>query len=128
VLLAANVGFLAIPGLGGQNNNNATNSNASAAQSSNTSSAGQIFSLLSMISSLGSIIIGLLLVRQRRRQTQLENSNCRVRSTLFSGVLDICHSILDLQPEYLEYFESMKFGVDLLAIMYSLPYVFLLWA
>ena len=54
VLLSANVGFLAIPAL--------------------STPAAQILSLASMISSLGCIIIGLLLVRLHRRQMNLESS------------------------------------------------------
>jgi hypothetical protein len=55
VLLSANVGFLAIPAL--------------------STPAAQILSLASMISSLGCIIIGLLLVRLHRRQMSLESSD-----------------------------------------------------
>lgn len=55
MLLAANVSFLAIP---------------SVDQASEEASWSQILSILSVIASIGSIILGLLLVRQHRTKSK----------------------------------------------------------
>ena len=63
-MLTANVGFLAIPGVVLSNLNGSTLSNAS--QVNIFPSATQIASSLSVEASIGSIVIGLLLVRHNR--------------------------------------------------------------
>jgi hypothetical protein len=62
-MLSANVGFLAIPGVILSNLNSSL---TSASQVVIFTSYSQIFSSLSMEASIGSIIIGLLLVRVNR--------------------------------------------------------------
>jgi hypothetical protein len=63
-MLTANVGFLAIPGVVLSNLNGANLTSAS--QVVIFSSPSQISSSLSVVTSVGSIVIGLLLVRHNR--------------------------------------------------------------
>ncbi|TDL22881.1 hypothetical protein BD410DRAFT_202988 [Rickenella mellea] len=88
VLLAANVAFLSIPASG-------------------VNESGQIASLLSTASSIGGIMLGLLLVRQHRNKSKDTANNA---------------------AEYLSNRTHPKLGLETLAIMYSLPYALLMWA
>ncbi|KAK7048564.1 hypothetical protein R3P38DRAFT_2606375 [Favolaschia claudopus] len=94
VVLNANVGFLSIQSvdtLGGIKGR----------------SAVQIFSYLSILASIGSIILGLLLVRQNR--------------TIFhESAFDISASVTRRS--------SKRFGLELPALIFALPYALLVWA
>ncbi|PPQ72727.1 hypothetical protein CVT24_012561 [Panaeolus cyanescens] len=92
VLLNANVAFLAIQSVDIE---------------SPSRTPIQISCYLSIISSVGCIIIALLLMRQTR--------NKRRESA-------------DEAQQFLTRRSSMTFGLESLAIMYSLPYAFLMWA
>jgi chaperone required for assembly of F1-ATPase len=72
VLLSANVGFLAIPGvvLSNLSGTNITSAN----QVVIFTSPAQIASSLSVVGSIGSIIIGLLLVRHNRTKEKEDRS------------------------------------------------------
>jgi hypothetical protein len=59
-MLSVNVGFLAIPGVVPTNNNNSLIS----------STPSEIVSYLSLIASVGSIVVGLLLVRHHRTKQE----------------------------------------------------------
>ncbi|KAH9855343.1 hypothetical protein C2E23DRAFT_858007 [Lenzites betulinus] len=92
VLLNANVAFLAIP---------------SVDDGSKQLSAAQISSNLSIVTSVGSILLGLLLIRQHRVKSK------------------------DTADDAWRYLSSRKhptLGLETLAIIYSLPYALLMWA
>ncbi|KAH9947505.1 hypothetical protein B0H21DRAFT_738326 [Amylocystis lapponica] len=92
VMLNANVAFLTIPDVdpgGGKR------------------TAAQIASFISIVTSIGSIILGLLLVRQHR---------VKPRETAHEAV------------EYLLKQKHPTLGLETLAILYSLPYALLMWA
>ncbi|KAH7924789.1 hypothetical protein BV22DRAFT_1119960 [Leucogyrophana mollusca] len=92
VVLNANVAFLAVPGV-----DLGTGGNESPAQ---------IASYISIVNSVGAVILGLLLVRQNRtkgRESAEEAASFMTRMT-----------------------QSM-FGTETLAILYSLPYALLMW-
>ncbi|KAH9899337.1 hypothetical protein C8Q73DRAFT_638403 [Cubamyces lactineus] len=91
VLLNANVAFLAIP---------------SVDNGSGKLTAPQISSYLSIITSVGSILLGLLLIRQHRVKSK------------------------DTAEEAWRYLSSRKhptLGLETLSIIYSLPYALLMW-
>ncbi|KAI0642660.1 hypothetical protein C8Q79DRAFT_1013332 [Trametes meyenii] len=91
VLLNANVAFLAIP---------------SVDDGTTTLTAAQISSYLSIVTSVGSILLGLLLVRQHRVKSK------------------------DTADDAWRYLSSRKhptLGLETLAIIYSLPYALLMW-
>ncbi|TDL18707.1 hypothetical protein BD410DRAFT_842581 [Rickenella mellea] len=84
VLLNANVAFLSIPSV---------------------NEAAQIASLLSTASSIGGIMLGLLLVRQHRNKSK---------------------DTANIAADYLSSRTHPKLGLETLAIMYSLPYALLI--
>ena len=91
VLLNANVAFLAIP---------------SVDNGSSSISPAQISSSLSIVTSVGSILLGLLLIRQHRVKSK------------------------DTAEEAHRFLMSRKhkaLGLETLAIIYSLPYALLMW-
>ncbi|KAI9458695.1 hypothetical protein BJY52DRAFT_1223443 [Lactarius psammicola] len=105
VMLTANVGFLAIPGVLISNMNN--NDMTGASQLDIFVSPPQIASSISILASVGSIVIGLLLVRHNRSKQKEDPagaSNYLYKST---------HRIFGLEP---------------MAIIFSLPWALLMWA
>lgn len=92
VLLNANVAFLAVP---------------SVDPGSRNRTPAQLASYLSIITSIGSIVIGLLLLRQHRTKP-IESS--------------------EEVDNYLRSRKSNALGFETLAILYSLPYSLLLWS
>ncbi|KAI0356096.1 hypothetical protein OH77DRAFT_1401749 [Trametes cingulata] len=91
VLLNANVAFLAIPSVDNGNDQ---------------LTAAQISSYLSIVTSVGSIVLGLLLIRQHRVKSK------------------------DTADDAWRYLSSRKhptLGLETLAIIYSLPYALLMW-
>ncbi|KAI0366828.1 hypothetical protein BV20DRAFT_951560 [Pilatotrama ljubarskyi] len=91
VLLNANVAFLAIPSVDNDDEQ---------------LTAAQITSYLSIVTSVGSIVLGLLLIRQHRVKSK------------------------DTAHEAWRYLNSRKhptLGLETLAIIYSLPYALLMW-
>ncbi|THH05891.1 hypothetical protein EW145_g4467 [Phellinidium pouzarii] len=94
VLLNGNVAFLAIPSVMSDNNGPLWYSPAAVA------------SQISIVASLGSIIIGLLLVRQLR----ISASDCANDAIA-----------------YLERRTHPQLGLETMAILYSLPYALLMW-
>ncbi|KAH8114381.1 hypothetical protein DFH11DRAFT_210933 [Phellopilus nigrolimitatus] len=96
VLLNANVAFLAIPAVTSNN-------------SSLWESPAAIASKASIIASLGSITVGLLLVRQLRTRSR-----------------DLEYSASDAIG-YLQRRRHPQLGLETMAIQYSLPYALLMW-
>ncbi|KAH6917967.1 hypothetical protein BKA70DRAFT_1415993 [Coprinopsis sp. MPI-PUGE-AT-0042] len=92
VLLNANVAFIAIQSID--------------TQEGSYRSPVQVASYLSIVASIGSIIIGLLLVRQNRTRAH-------------GTANDVCKFLLERSHPTL--------GLETLAILYSLPYAMLLW-
>ncbi|KJA18463.1 hypothetical protein HYPSUDRAFT_218249 [Hypholoma sublateritium FD-334 SS-4] len=90
VMLSSNVGYLSIQGV---------DLNGGTARS-----PGQIASYLSLISNIGSIILGLLLMRQNQTKKDADID--------LGGVLGKDHQLL---------------GVETVAILFSLPYALLIW-
>ncbi|KAH9027058.1 hypothetical protein EDB84DRAFT_1239959, partial [Lactarius hengduanensis] len=90
VMLSANVGFLAIPGV-----------------VVNITTPAQIASYMSMEASVGSIVIGLLLVRHNRSKQKEDPTGATT---------------------YLTQYTHPRFGLEPMAILYSLPWALLMWA
>ncbi|KAK0212632.1 hypothetical protein DFS33DRAFT_49498 [Desarmillaria ectypa] len=96
ILLNANVAFLAIPSV-------------DESMQRYRGSVTQVLSYLSVISSLGSILVGLLMGRYHRTKTHItvEDINVYLKS---------------------HYSDDSKRGFEWLAIIYSIPYALLMWA
>ncbi|KAH9979759.1 hypothetical protein BJV74DRAFT_759462, partial [Russula compacta] len=105
VMLSANVGFLAIPGvvLSNLNGSNLTSAN----QVIIFTSPAQVVSCLSTVASVGNIVIALLLIRLHRLKQDEDPSAASARFFLST------HRIFGLEP---------------LAIAYSLPWALLMWS
>lgn len=98
ILLNANVAFLAIPGVINQSDSNSSTSQTLAAT----------VSYVSTTMSIGSIILGLLLVRQHRTRIRPDDP--------FEAAI------------FLQNRDHPKLGLEPLAIIYSIPYALLMWA
>ncbi|KAI0315001.1 hypothetical protein OF83DRAFT_392027 [Amylostereum chailletii] len=107
VLLNANVAFLSIPNVIIFPDNNGTGGNNAQPFQKPLRSPAAIASYFSMITSVGSVIIGLLLLRQ----TRLKHRDDATQAV-----------------EYMYKVETRWFGREPLAIIYSLPYALLMWA
>ncbi|KZV61038.1 hypothetical protein PENSPDRAFT_316059 [Peniophora sp. CONT] len=109
ILLNANLAFLSVPNtiLFPQGDPNA-NVTASGFQHELVSPAA-IFSCCSMITSIGSITIGLLLIRQHRGEEVMDNPRTD-------------------KDTFMEKRRSMDRGFELLSVLYSLPYALLMWS
>ncbi|KAI0250647.1 hypothetical protein BJV78DRAFT_1283069 [Lactifluus subvellereus] len=107
VMLAANVGFLAIPGvvLSNLSETNIT----SPSQMIIFTSPAQIASFLSMEASLGSILVGLLLVRHNRTRQEEDLA-------LAGGASAYLHQSYKL------------FGSEPMTVVFSLPWALLMWS
>ncbi|KAI0250650.1 hypothetical protein BJV78DRAFT_544493 [Lactifluus subvellereus] len=105
VILTANVGFLAIPGvvLSNLNGSNIT----SASQVTILTSPAQIASFLSMEASIGSIVIGLLLARHNRTKQKEDPAGASV---------------------YLDQSAHRVYGLEPMAIVFGLPWALLMWS
>ncbi|KAH9985510.1 hypothetical protein BJV77DRAFT_113135 [Russula vinacea] len=105
VMLTANVGFLAIPGVV-LSNLSGTNITA-ASQVVIFTSPSQIASSLSVLASIGSIMIGLLLVRHNRTKQKEDPAGAST---------------------YLFHSSHRIFGLEPMAIIFSLPWALLMWS
>jgi len=115
VLLNANVAFLAIPSVDpGDRNRSPT----------------QLASYLSIVASVGSVVTGLLLLRQHR--TKPQDSAEEVVSYPVRPLAPISSLTAPTpspqQDRYLRSRLHNALGFETLAILYSLPYSLLLWA
>jgi len=95
VVLALNVGFLSIPGIVPNSVPNGT------------SSVPRQLAILSLLVSIGSILIGLLLVRHNRTKQEVEPKDAWV---------------------YLAQNSRRYFGLELIAVVFSLPWALLIWS
>jgi hypothetical protein len=123
VMLTANVGFLAIPGVVISNINNSDLTSASKLLI--FVSTSQIASSMSILASVGSIVIGLLLIRHNRSK-QKEDPAGAVSGLCRLGLY--AQLILLRQAAYLYQSTHPKFGLEPLAIIFSLPWALLMWA
>ncbi|KAI9509043.1 hypothetical protein F5148DRAFT_815641 [Russula earlei] len=105
VMLTANVGFLAIPGVVLSNLSGSTLTSAS--QVLIFTSPSQIASSISVETSIGSIVIGLLLLRHNR--TKQKEDPAGASTYLYQN----SHRIFGLEP---------------MAIIFSLPWALLMWS
>ncbi|KAH9030260.1 hypothetical protein EDB83DRAFT_2319367 [Lactarius deliciosus] len=107
-MLSVNVGFLAVPGVlpSGPSNSATTLATPSA-------SPNQISNYLSLVASVGSIVVGLLLVRHHRTKKE-EDPDGAVRT--FG------------QAQYLFQNDHKYIGLEPMAIVFSLPWALLMWA
>ena len=122
VMLTANVGFLAIPGVVISDISNSDLTNASMLEI--FVSASQIASSISILACVGSIVIGLLLTRQNR-SIQREDPAGAVSGlylNLYTQLILLC------QSTYLYQCTHPKFGLEPMAIIFSLPWALLMWA
>lgn len=85
--------------------------------------AAQIASFVSTIASIGSTVIGLLLIRQYRLKPK-DTAQDAVREcpAEIARFLTLC-----TQLNYLASRRHPTLGLETLAIMYSLPYALLMW-
>jgi hypothetical protein len=113
-MLSVNVGFLAIPGMIPTNINNTTL----------PPTPSQIISYLSLISSVGSIVVGLLLIRHHRRKQEedLSSAVSQINYDLYAKVQTFN------QVQYLRQNDNRHFGLEPMAIVFSLPWALLMWA
>ncbi|KAI9509035.1 hypothetical protein F5148DRAFT_1190759 [Russula earlei] len=105
VMLTVNVGFLAVPGVVLSNFNGGNLENVH--QVIIFSSSSQIVSSLSIEASIGSIVIGMLLVRHIRTKQDADPAEAW---------------------EYLYEYSQGMLGLEPLAIIFSLPWAFLMWS
>jgi len=105
VMLAVNVGFLTLPGVMFSSTNG--DSLKSVHQETILPSSSQIASTLSTEASIGSILIGLFLVRHNRTKQELDPSDAAT---------------------YLSQSSQRIFGLEAMAIIFSLPWALLLWS
>ncbi|EIW87350.1 hypothetical protein CONPUDRAFT_161915 [Coniophora puteana RWD-64-598 SS2] len=94
IILTANVAFLALPDVTLQGQ-------------PSTQTVAQMISFVSTVTSLGSLILSLIMVRQNR----------------IKG-----HEKVEEAREFMENMANSVLGVDMVAIMYSLPFGFLMWS
>jgi len=99
VMFSANVFFLAIPGV--------VISTLDASQVIMFTSPAQIASYMSMEASVGSIVIGLLLARHNRSKQKEDPAGA---------------------VKYLNQYTHRRFGLEPMAIVFSLPWALLMWA
>ena len=122
-MLSANVGFLAVPGvvLSNLNGNNVTSANQMAV----FTSPAQIASCLSIVTSVGGLVVALLLIREYRLKQDEGTS---------SVVSEQIHITFDFIPDKLRQFTHLStvsygiFGLEPTAIVFSLPWALLLWS
>jgi hypothetical protein len=111
-LLNANVAFLSIPSVdSGFNVLSRT--------------PAQLASYFSIVTSVGAVVLGLLLSRQTHTKRR---DSPREAVSIF--LLFTCHFFLKLnvaQSAFMVRMTHATFGLEPLAIMYSLPYALLMW-
>src|SRR5882757_852773 len=125
-MLTANVGFLAIPGvvLSNLNGTNLT----SASQVDIFTSHSQIASCLSMEISIGSIIIGLLLLRLNRTRHKEDPAGAVSAQFHMLCVAKVTQKLTLEQATYLFQNSHRLFGLELMAIYFGLPLALLMWS
>jgi hypothetical protein len=106
----ASIAFLAIPTVdNGQN--------------TFTRSTGQIAGYISVISSLGSVIVGLILLHRNRMRKDDIDAMVACHFTLDPSIMtQITEQVSFLASQFHAYF-----GFETLALLYSLPFALLMW-
>ena len=110
VLLAVNVSFLAIP---------------DATPIGDAVTTGFVASLCSTVTSIGCIVVGLLLVNEDH--TNPKNNYTVSIFPMFSVVSYYSSSLSPKSSDYITNLKSDKFEYEPLAILYALPYALLMW-
>lgn len=108
-MLAANVAFLAIPGV---------------IVASQPQSPAQVISSISLMFSIGSIITGLLLIRRNRTMMTKDPRNAVRNNPLMS----YSSELIRFQWYYLQGMQWRAVGLEPLAIVFSLTYALLMWS
>ena len=120
-MLAVNVSFLAIPGVV---LSNLTGTDITSAKDVDIfTSASQIASSLSTEVSIGSIVIGLLLVRHNRSKQTEDPAGAVSGQSHFT-----CAKVTLGQADYLYKKSDRVFGLEPMAIIFSLPWALLMWS
>jgi hypothetical protein len=121
-MLSANVGFLAVPGviLSNLNGSNVT----SAKQVVIFTSPAQIASCVSIVTSVGGLVVALLLIREYRLRLE-EDTQSNVSET---QIHLICLIPRKHQLTHLKTVSYRIFGFEPIAIVFSLPWALLLWS
>jgi|SRR5712672_189252 len=119
-MLTANVGFLAIPGVVFFNINGYTLE--SVHQVVIFPSSSQIVSSLSIEASIGSIVIGLFLTRFNRTKQEADPSEAVSKQSHLTLFADVTLG----QSTYLHDNSRKMFGLEPMAIIFSLPWAFLM--
>ncbi|VDB93787.1 unnamed protein product [Peniophora sp. CBMAI 1063] len=112
ILLNANLAFLSVPNtiLFPDGDSSSSDSSASSSDFQHALvSPTAIMSYCSMLASIGSIIIGLLLIRQHRGEEIMDNPRTD-------------------KDKFMEKRRYKKSGFELVSIQYSLPYALLMWS
>jgi hypothetical protein len=117
-MLTVSVSFLAVPGVTLYSLN--TNGEATIFKSSS-----QIAATLSVEASVGSIVIGLLLARHNRTKQEASPSDAVSERTVAPN---ICADATFAQHIYLEENCRKFFGLEPMAIIFSLPWALLMWS
>ncbi|KAI0047019.1 hypothetical protein FA95DRAFT_1286383 [Auriscalpium vulgare] len=118
VLLSVNVGFLAIPGV----------VPLDASSKPSGTSAAQVLGYLSVLFCAGSIVMGLVLIPFNRGtigsdwKPSFLVSASHFRWDVFQGLTEV------IQSKYVSRNDRSSWGLEPMAVVYSLPFVFLLWA
>jgi len=110
VMLNANVAFLAIQSVD--------------VDADPRRSPAQVSSYLSVIANIGSIILGLLLMRQNRTKSR-ETADEAVSYLYLPFFFPICQRTQ--KRAFLQARHHPLLGLETLAILYSLPYALLMW-
>jgi hypothetical protein len=117
-MLTVNVGFLAIPGV------ILYFINGDPLEVAILPSSSQIVSSFSIEASVGSIVIGLLLARFNRTKQDADPSEAVSKQSH----LNLCADVTLGQSTYLHKNSRKRFGLEPMAIIFSLPWAFLMWS
>ncbi len=110
VLLAVNVSFLAIP---------------DATPIGDAVTTGFVASLCSTVTSIGCIVVGLLLVNEDHTNPKADQT-----VSIFARSCAASYCSSSLLPQVLSFMKNLKsdkFEYEPLAILYALPYALLMW-
>ena len=120
-MLVVSVSFLAVPGVTLYSLNVDNNGH----QAVIFKSSSQIASTLSVETSIGSIVIGMFLVRHNR--TKQEASPSEAVSEQFAHFMCADATVTFAQIRYLDQ-NCGLFGLEPMAIIFSLPWALLMWS
>ena len=119
-MLAANVAFLAIPGVIIP----PPYPSPPSANQWNKASPAQITSSISLVFSIGSIITGLLLIRRNRTMMTKEP----IKAVSSNPLMSCAPCLIRFQWYYLDGMKWPVVGLEPLAIVFSLTYALLMWS